>query len=73
MRRVVFFRSTGLVRTTADGFGSYGGQIFVSDVANIQATVPMTQVLETDGKAYRVTPEGKPDLVASGFMNPAGL
>lgn len=56
-----------------DGFGSYGGQIFVSDVANIQAPVPMTQALETDGKVYRVTPDGKLHLVASGFMNPAGL
>ena len=56
-----------------DGFGSYGGQIFVSDVANIQAPVPMTQVLETDGKIYRVTGDGQLHLVASGFMNPAGL
>ena len=56
-----------------DGFGSYGGQIFVSDVANIQAPVPMTQALETDGKVYRVTGDGKLHLVASGLMNPAGL
>lgn len=56
-----------------DGFGSYGGQIFVSDVADIQAPVPMTQALETDGKVYRVTQDGKLHLVASGFINPAGL
>ena len=33
----------------------------------------MTQVLETDGKVYRVTEDGQLHLVASGFMNPAGL
>ena len=33
----------------------------------------MTQALETDGKVYRVTQDGKLHLVASGFMNPAGL
>lgn len=54
-------------------FGSYSGQIFVADVANIQAPVPMTQALNTDGKVYRVGADGKPQLVASGFINPVGM
>jgi hypothetical protein len=54
-------------------FGAYGGQIFVADVTNIQAPVPMTQALQTDGKVYRVGDDGKPHLVASGFVNPAGM
>ena len=54
-------------------FGAYGGQIFVADAANIQAPVPMTQALNTDGKVYRVGDDGKPQLVASGFINPVGM
>jgi hypothetical protein len=33
----------------------------------------MTQALQTDGKVYRVGDDGKPQLVASGFVNPAGM
>ena len=54
-------------------FGTYGGQIFVADVANIQAPVPMTQTLQADGKVYRVGNDGKPQMVASGFVNPVGM
>jgi len=55
------------------GFGEYGGQLFVADVASIQVPVPMTQTLATDGKIYRVTSAGELQLVASGFFNPAGI
>lgn len=54
-------------------FGTYGGQIFVADVANIQAPVPMTQALNADGKVYRVGDDGNLQLVASGFVNPVGM
>ncbi|MGE0680579.1 MAG: hypothetical protein AB7P69_06680 [Candidatus Binatia bacterium] len=53
-------------------FGQYAGQIFVADVENIQVPVPMTQALQADGKVYRVA-DGVLQLVASGFMNPAGV
>jgi hypothetical protein len=53
-------------------FGQYAGQIFVADVENIQVPVPMTQALQADGKVYRVA-DGALQLVASGFMNPAGV
>ena len=33
----------------------------------------MTQPLATDGKLYRVTPEGELKLVAAGFVNPLGV
>ncbi|MBV8775176.1 MAG: hypothetical protein JO166_23000 [Deltaproteobacteria bacterium] len=55
------------------GFGDYTGQIFVSDVGDIQTPVPQTQGLKRDGKVYRVTTDGKLKLVASGFVNPAGV
>lgn len=55
------------------GFGQYGGQLFVSDIAKFQAPVPLTQTVDEDGKIYRVTPEGKLKLVASGLRNPAGI
>ena len=62
----------GLMRAP-EGFGSYGGQLFIADVANIQAPVPMTQALKTDGKVYRAGEDGKLHLVASGFINPVGM
>jgi hypothetical protein len=55
------------------GFGTYGGEIFVTDMGDIQAPVPQTQALKRDGKIYRVTKDGELKLVASGFVNPAGL
>jgi hypothetical protein len=56
-----------------EGFGSYGGQVFVTDAGRFEAPVPMTQTLPADGKVYRVTPEGKLALVASGFVDPLNL
>jgi hypothetical protein len=55
------------------GFGAYGGQIFVADAGDFQAPVPQTQALNRDGKVYMVTKEGELKLVASGFVNPAGV
>lgn len=66
------FQPMGIMVAPAN-FGPYGGQIFVADVANIQAPVPMTQALNTDGKVYRVGDDGAPQLVASGFINPVGM
>jgi hypothetical protein len=54
------------------GFGDFAGQVFVTDVGDIQVPVPQTQALKRDGKLYRVTKEGELRLVASGFVNPAG-
>jgi hypothetical protein len=54
------------------GFGDFAGQIFVTDVGDIQVPVPQTQPLKRDGKLYRVTKQGQLKLVASGFVNPAG-
>jgi DNA-binding beta-propeller fold protein YncE len=55
------------------GFGPYVGQLFVVDVGHYEIPVPLGQALRADGKAHRVTPEGKLELVASGFINPWGL
>jgi hypothetical protein len=54
------------------GFGDFEGQIFVTDVADIQVPVPQRQPLKRDGKLYRVSKAGELKLVASGFVNPAG-
>lgn len=56
-----------------EGFGSYAGQLFVVDVGHYEIPVPLGQALRADGKVHRVTPEGKLELVASGFINPWGL
>lgn len=54
-------------------FRSFAGQLFVTDMENIQVPVPMTQPLAADGKLYRITADGTPHLVASGFFNPVGV
>ena len=55
-------------------FGSYGGQVFVADMGpTVDIPVPMTQRVAADGKLYRVTADGQLHLVASGFLNPAGI
>ena len=55
------------------GFGPYSGQLFVADVGHYEIPVPLGQALRPDGKVHRVTPEGKLERVASGFINPWGL
>lgn len=54
------------------GFGKYQDEIFVTDAGDIQIPVPATQALRRDGKIFRVTADGGLELVASGFVNPAG-
>jgi hypothetical protein len=55
-------------------FGSYGGQVFVADLGPAtEVPVPMTQRVAADGKVYRITPDGQLQLVANGFLNPAGV
>ena len=55
------------------GFGAYAGQLFVVDVGSFEIPVPLGQALRPDGKVYRVTPDGRLELVASGLINPWGL
>ena len=55
------------------GFGSYGGQLFFTDVGLFQVPVPMTQATLADGKVFRLTPDGKAVLIASGLHNPMGV
>jgi hypothetical protein len=54
-------------------FGNFAGQIFVTDMGDIQVPVPQTQALKRDGRLYRVTKAGELKLVASGFVNPSGV
>jgi hypothetical protein len=68
-----FDAPTGL-EVAPKGFGSFEGQVFVADMGPaVNIPVPMTQRLPADGKIYRVTSDGQPQLVASGFVNPAGI
>lgn len=56
-----------------EGFGAYAGQLFVTEIGEFQIPTPMTQAMKADGKVYRVTSEGRLELVAAGFVNPLGL
>ena len=67
------FTLPGGVMVSPAGFAGKGGEIFVTDIGEIQSPVPMTQALASDGKVYRVAADGKLELVASGFINPLGL
>ena len=67
------FTLPGGILVTPKGFAGTDAQIYVTDIGDIQSPVPMTQTLEHDGKVYRITAEGKSELVASGFINPLGL
>ncbi|MGR9092916.1 MAG: hypothetical protein ACU85U_20285 [Gammaproteobacteria bacterium] len=62
----------GLMHAPAS-FGPYAGQLFITDTADIEAPVPMTQALQNDGKVFRMDAAGKLHLVASGFKNPVGM
>ncbi len=55
------------------GFGAYAGQLFFADIGLFQVPVPMTQAINADGKLYRLSATGKPELVAAGFHNPMGV
>ncbi len=55
------------------GFGAYGGQLFVADSGGWDNDVPPTEPIASDGRVFRVTPEGELKLVASGFANPVGV
>jgi hypothetical protein len=67
------FTSPAGMAFAPQGFGQYGGQLFVTDVGDFQIPVPMTQRLKPDGVVYRVTTDGQPHRVATGFINPLGL
>lgn len=55
------------------GFGPAAGQLLVADAGDFNSPVPMTQTVKRDGRIYRITADGKPVIVATGFANPTGL
>ena len=55
------------------GFGTYGGEIFVSDTGDMEIPAPKSQPLKPDGAIFRVTKDGHLIPVASGFINPVCL
>ena len=67
------FTLPGGIVVTPAGFAGQSAQIYVTDVGDIQSPVPMSQALTSDGRVYRITADGQPELVASGFINPLGL
>lgn len=56
-----------------EGFGTYGGQLFVTEVGHYEIPVPLGQALRPDGIVHRVTAAGKLEPVARGFINPWNL
>src|SRR4029453_10551036 len=52
------------IAVAPQGFGAYGGEIFVLDAGKFEMPVPQTQAPEHDGKLYRITPSGELKLVA---------
>jgi hypothetical protein len=56
-----------------EGFGTYGGQLFVSTVGSLEIPVPMTQQLKRDAQVVRIAPDGSQHVVADGFINPMDI
>lgn len=67
-----FRRPTGMAFAPPQ-FGSYAGQLFVTDTGNPQVPVPMTRALDRDGRIMRVAANHETKIVAEGFVNPGGL
>ena len=67
------FTLPGGILVAPEGFAGKGAHVYVTDIGDIQSPVPMSQPLNNDGKVYRIAADGKPELVASGFVNPLGL
>lgn len=67
------FTLPGGILVAPEGFAGKGAHVYVTDIGDIQSPVPMSQALNNDGKVYRIAADGKPELVASGFVNPLGL
>ncbi len=65
-------RTSGMAYAPKD-FGSYGGQLFVAAIGDMEIPVPQTQALKQDGHVYRIDNAGAVHRVASGFINPTGI
>lgn len=49
----------GAMRCAPEGFGAYGGQLFVAEIGDWHLPVPMPQNVKSDGRVYRVMPKGE--------------
>jgi hypothetical protein len=64
-----------------EGFGTYGGELFITDAGDwnndigiVQSpNIGPTDTVNNDGRVFRVTKDGKVELVASGLRNPVAL
>lgn len=63
----------GAMAFAPKSFGRFAGELFISDAGDWNNEVEATEPVPSDGRVYRVTPEGKLVLVASGFRNPVGV
>lgn len=61
------------VEVAPAGFGIYGGDLFFTDWGGAGGGGGEDGPPTWDGALYRVGRDGKPQLVASGFSNPAGI
>jgi hypothetical protein len=64
---------TGIAYAPA-GFGPYGGDLFVADIAGIlPLPVPKDKPLPRNGRILRVDKDGKSHVFAQGFATPLGM
>jgi hypothetical protein len=72
------FYATGLGRPAGmafapDGYGAYGGHLFVNIVGSLEIPVPINQQLKRDAHVLRIAPDGSQHMVADGFINPMDI
>ena len=71
----------GAMAFAPNGFGHFGGELFVAEVGKWDNDIGITQEpnkgpfapVRSDGAVYRITSDGKLKRVASGLRNPVGL
>jgi len=71
----------GQMAYAPNGFGNFAGELFVADAGDWhnergiaeQPNKGPTETVGNDGRVFRVTSEGKLELVASGLRNPVGV
>ena len=72
------FYASGLGRPAGmafapEGFGDFGGHLFVNIAGDLEIPVPEGEQLQRDAEVMRIAPDGGQHLVAEGFINPMDI
>ena len=63
----------GAMAFAPDGFGEFGGDLFISDAGSWDNDIPAVSPIASDGRIYRVTASGELLPFDEGLLNPVGV